>query len=88
MYRCFRGHSISRLPFSGDGQSPPKKQCTDYPIAYLLIDFAEVQTAEGHQYLFMAIDRTRKVVFAELHPRAKCVVAAEFLRHVLDKLTC
>ena len=34
----------------------------------------------------MAIDRTRKVAFAELHPRAKRVVAAEFLRRVLNKL--
>ena len=34
----------------------------------------------------MAIDRTSKVAFAELHPRAKRVVAAEFLRRMLDKL--
>ncbi len=34
----------------------------------------------------MAIDRTSKVAFAVLHPRAKRVVAAEFLRRVLDKL--
>ena len=34
----------------------------------------------------MAIDRTSKVAFAELHPHAKRVVAAEFLRRVLDKL--
>jgi hypothetical protein len=29
---------------------------------------------------FVAIDRTSKVALAELHPRAKRVVAAEFLR--------
>ena len=34
----------------------------------------------------MVIDRTRKVAFAGLHPRAKRVVAAEFLRRVFDKL--
>ena len=34
----------------------------------------------------MALDRTSKVAFAELHPHAKRVVAAEFLRRVLDKL--
>jgi len=45
-----------------------------------------VQTEEGKQYLFVAIDRTSKVAFAELHPRAKRVVAAEFLQRVLDKL--
>ena len=48
--------------------------------------FAEVRTEEGRQYRFMAINRTSKVVFAELHPRAKQMVAAEFLRRVLDKL--
>ena len=34
----------------------------------------------------MAIDRTSKVAFAERHPRAKRVVATEFLRRVRDKL--
>ena len=36
--------------------------------------------------IFVAIDRTSKVAFAELLPRAKRVVAAAFLRRVLDKL--
>ena len=36
--------------------------------------------------VFVAIDRTSKVAFAELHPRAKRVVAAEFLQRVLEKL--
>ena len=86
LHRCFQRHGISRLPLSGDGQSPPKKKFKDYPIGYLHVDFAEVQTEEGKQYLFVAIDRTSKVAFAELHPRAKRVMAAEFLRRVLDKL--
>ena len=34
----------------------------------------------------MAINRTSKVAFDELHPRAKRMVAAKFLRRVLDKL--
>ncbi|WP_262490676.1 hypothetical protein [Hymenobacter amundsenii] len=34
----------------------------------------------------MDSDRTSKLAFAELHPRAKWMVAAEFLRRVLDKL--
>ena len=41
---------------------------------------------EGKPYLFVAIDRTSKVACAELHPRAKRMVAAEFLRRVLNKL--
>ena len=60
-----------------------KKKFKDYPIGYLHIDFAEVHTQEGKSYLFVAIDRTSKLAFAELHPRATKLVAAEFLRRVL-----
>ncbi|MGI4735858.1 MAG: hypothetical protein ACRYG7_11850 [Janthinobacterium lividum] len=34
----------------------------------------------------MAIDRTSKGAFAELQPRAKRMMAADFLRRVLEKL--
>ena len=47
LHRCFQRHGISRLPLSDDGQSPPKKKFNDYPIGYLHVDFAEVQTEEG-----------------------------------------
>ena len=86
LHRYFQRHGISRLPLSEAGQSPPKKKFKDYPIGYLPVDFAGVQTEEGKQYLFVAIDRTSKAAFAELHSRARRVVAAEFLRRVLDKL--
>ena len=86
LHRCFQRHGISRLPLSEDGQRPSKKKFKDYSIGYLPVDFAEVRTEAGKQYLFVAIDRTSKVAFAERHPRAKRVVAAEFLRRVLDKL--
>ena len=86
MHRCFQRHGISRLPLSENEQRPSKMKFKDYPISYLPVDFAEVRTQEGKQYLFMAIDRISKVAFAERHPRAKRVVAAEFLRRVLNKL--
>lgn len=50
------------------------------------IDFAEVHMEEGRVYLFVAIDRTSKVAFAELHSRATKMLAAEFLRRVLTAL--
>ena len=86
LHRCFQRHGISRPPLSEEGQSPPKKKFKDYPVGSLHVDFAEVRTEEGKQYLFVAIDRARKAAFAERHPRAKRVVAAEFLRRVLDNL--
>ena len=86
LHRCFQRHSTSRLPLNEDGQSPPKEKVKDYPIGYLHVDFAEVRTEEGRQHLFVAIDRTSKVAFAELQPRATRLVAADFLRRVVEKL--
>ena len=57
-----------------------------FPLGYPRVDFAEMPTEEGKQHLFVTIDRTSKAAFAERHPRARRVVAAEFLRRVLDKL--
>jgi len=68
LHRCFPRHGSRRLPLNEAGQSPPKKKFKDYPIGYLPVDFAEVQTEEGRQYLLGAIDRTSKAAFAELHP--------------------
>lgn len=86
LHRCFQRHGISRLPLTEGGLSLPKKKFKDYPIGYLHVDFAEVQSEEGRQYLFVAVDRTSKVAFAELRPQATKLAAAEFLRRVLAKL--
>ena len=50
------------------------------------MDFAEVQTEESKQYLFIAIDRTSKLAFVELHPQAPQAVAMKFLRRVLPQI--
>ena len=63
-------HGISRLPLGGEGVQPKKAPFKDYPLGYLHLDLAEVQTAAGKRYLFVAIDRTSKLAFAELHPQA------------------
>ena len=60
LHRCFQRYGVSRLPLSDEGQSAPKKKFKDYPIGYRPVDFAEVRTEEGRQYLFVAIDRTSK----------------------------
>jgi transposase InsO family protein len=57
-----------------------------YPIGYVHIDIAEVQTAEGKLYLFVAIDPTSKFAYVELHKRATKMIAAAFLRHLIQAL--
>jgi transposase InsO family protein len=66
-----------------ESDKPQKKTFTPYPIGYFHIDIAEGRTEEGRLYLFVAIDRTCKFAYAELHQEAIKTVAAQFLRHLI-----
>ena len=79
LHRCLQRNGISRLP-DVEGDKTPKKKFKSYPIGYFHIDIAEVQTAEGKLYLFVAIDRTSKFAFAQLVEKATRRVAGDFLR--------
>ncbi len=57
LHRCLQRHGISRLPEVGGGK-PSKKKFKAYPIGYFHIDIAELRTAKGKLYLYVAIDRT------------------------------
>jgi transposase InsO family protein len=83
LHRCLQRYGISRLP-DVDGDLPAKKKFKAYPIGFFHIDIAEVQTAEGRLYLFVAIDRTSKFAFVELHRKALRKTAADFLRHLVE----
>ena len=82
LHRCLQRHGISRLP-EVEGDSPNKRKFKTYPIGYFHIDIAEVRTAQGRLYLFVAIDRTSKLAFTELHEKATRRVAADFLLHLI-----
>jgi transposase InsO family protein len=79
LHRCLQRHGISRLP-EVEGDKPKRKAFKHYPVGYVHVDIAEVRTEEGKLYLFVAVDRTSKVVYVELHERAKRATAAAFLR--------
>ena len=87
LHRCFQRHGISRLPPGEEGVEVKKATFKPYPLGYLHLDFAELQTEEGKQYLFVAIDRTSKLAFAELHPQATQAIAVDFLRRVLQQIS-
>src|SRR4028118_66157 len=82
LHRCLQRHGISRLP-EVTGDRPAKKKFRAYPIGYFHIDIAEVQTEQGRLYLFVAIDRTSKFAFAQLHEKATRRVAGDFLRALI-----
>ena len=47
LHRCLQRHGISRLP-EVEGEKPVKKKFKKYPIGYVHIDIAEVQTEQGN----------------------------------------
>ena len=83
LHRCLQRHGISRLP-DMDGDKPKKQRFKRYLIGFFHIDIAELRTAEGKLYLFVAIDRTSKFAVAQLVEKADRKTAWEFLELLLD----
>ena len=83
LHRCLRRHGISQLP-QVEGEISAKKKFKAYPIGYFHIDIAEVQTAEGKLYLFVAIDRTSKFAFVQLVKKTGRTSASAFLEALIQ----
>ena len=86
LHRCLARHGISRLP-DVEGDKPAKRKFKSCPIGFFHIDIAEVQTAEGKLYLFVAIDRTSKFAFVQLVESANRVTASAFLVAQIDAVS-
>lgn len=80
LHRCLQRHGISRLP-KADREKP--KRFKAYEIGYFHIDIAELRYEGGKAYLFVAVDRTSKLVFARIYRKATKLVAAGFLKALL-----
>jgi len=83
LHRCLERHGISRLP-DVEGDKPKSKKFDTYPIGFFHIDPAEVRTAEGKLYLFVAIDRTSKFAVVELVEKADTRAAVAFLEALVE----
>ncbi len=82
LHRCLQRHGISRLPDT-EGDKPQRAKFKRYPIGFFHIDIAEVRTEQGKLYLLVAIDRTSKFAFVELHEKVTRRVAGNFLRALI-----
>jgi hypothetical protein len=78
LHRCLQRHGIARLP-EADGVKLQRSRFKSYPIGFFHLDIAEVHTEQGRLYLFVAVDRTSKFAFAQLHEKATRRAAADFL---------
>lgn len=83
LHRCLQRHGISRLP-DVEGDKPSKKKFKRYPIGYFHIDIAEVRTAEGKLYLYVAIDRTSKFAFVQVVRKTGRTSASAFLVALIE----
>ena len=75
-------HGISRLP-EVEGDKPNRRKFKLDPLGYFHIEIAEFRTKQGRLYLFVAIDRTSKFAFVELHEKATTRVSGDFFRHLI-----
>ncbi|TAT91619.1 DDE-type integrase/transposase/recombinase, partial [Rhizobium ruizarguesonis] len=82
LHRCLQRHGIGRMA-DVDGDKPAKKKFKSYPIGYFHIDIAEVRTEQGKLHMFVAIDRTSKFAFVELHEKATTAISREFLLRLI-----
>ena len=82
LHRCLQRHGIGRLP-DVEGDRPAKKKFKAYPIGYFHIDIAEVRTEQGKLHMFVAIDRTSKFAFVELHEKATTAISRDFLLRLI-----
>jgi len=84
LHRCLKRHGCPPLPKQSTTNPPPKKQFKTYKIGYFHMDIAEVHTEEGKLYLYVAIDRTSKFCYAVLHKKQTKLLAADFLRQLIQ----
>jgi transposase InsO family protein len=85
LHRCLQRHGLSVLPREETAKTD-KKKFKDYPPGYIHIDICEVRTGEGKVYLYVAVDRATKFVFAEVHTSPTIKAATAFLGNTAKAL--
>lgn len=75
-------HDISRVP--NPESAPSGKRFKAHPIGFAHVDKAEVRTEQGRLHLFVAIGRTSRFGFVQLHENVARGIAADFLHAVTE----
>jgi len=65
-----------------EGEASPKRKFKAYAIGYSISTSPGVRTTQGRLHLIVAIDRTSKLVFVELHEEVTRRAAADLLRRL------
>ena len=86
LHRCFQRHRISRLPHLDHKEPKKNKTFKKYAPGYVHVDITQVYTQEGKLYLFVAIDRTTKYVYAQLYKDQTAITASQFLKALIENM--
>jgi transposase-like protein len=81
LHRCLQRNDLSRLPQRDEKDQVKKKKFKSYPLGYIHIDITEVRIGKKKLYLFIAIDRVTKYVYAELHEQMTIEISEIFLKN-------
>lgn len=82
LHRCLQRHGLSVLPKEST-QTTKRKQFKEYRVGYFHIDICEVRTGEGKCYIYVAVDRACKYVYAEIHNSPTMTNARNFLDNLV-----
>jgi transposase-like protein len=83
LHRCLQRHGLSVLPKEA---KPARKKFKKYDIGYFHIDICEARTREKKCYLYVAVDRTCKYVYAEIYTSPTIRNACNFLANLLQAI--
>lgn len=82
LHRCLKRNHLNVLP-QEEGAVREKKSFKEYPIGFVHIDITEVHVERQKLYLFVAIDRASKYVYAEINERMRMEESTEFLNNLI-----
>ena len=85
LHRVLQNHWTSKLP-KEENETPETKKFKEYPISYFHLDIAHVNIEEGRLFMFVAIDRTSKNAYVELHDKSTREVSVRFLETLVEKV--
>ncbi len=83
LHRCLQRHGISPLARGRGRQARPKASSRPIRSATSISTSPRCGPHEGKLYLFVAIDRTSKFAFVELHEKATTASSRDFLRRLI-----
>jgi transposase-like protein len=84
LYRCLARNGLNKLP--EEEKQKNKKKFKEYDLGFVHIDTTQICLANKQKYyIFVAIERNSKFVFAKVYENKKIDTSAEFLNAVLQK---